>query len=283
MWREILQRIVSRLFGTNGAHRDDGDERSPTVTAALQAAQRIYVAYQLEQVRLFDVVDRLVEDFVQGTLPVGRGAGGQALDDYYSSRDLRLSGAERRDLYSRTLGQGESPDANREFHDLWLRFIRSVSVLARAATVPGREDVSAAQVREAARRLASNVSGRADSRVVLTAERLDGQVQAMARIVSDHEVLRATGSADMWELVERVAESRLGATVNAARYRTLADAGATILGWLSERAETMTDPERPFLPVDPPRNRAPCLFWLATARTDGDVVAACLTLAEAEE
>ena len=45
----------------------------------LHAAQAIYFAYQLEEMRLFQVVERLVELFRQGQLPIGQGSAGQLL------------------------------------------------------------------------------------------------------------------------------------------------------------------------------------------------------------
>ena len=46
----------------------------------LHAAQAIYFAYQLEEMRLFQVVERIVELFQQGLLPIGRGSAGQQLE-----------------------------------------------------------------------------------------------------------------------------------------------------------------------------------------------------------
>ena len=43
----------------------------------LHAAQAIYFAYQLEEMRLFQVVERIVELFQQGQLPLGRGNAGR--------------------------------------------------------------------------------------------------------------------------------------------------------------------------------------------------------------
>ena len=88
---------------------------------------RSYTAAQFEQMRLFDVVDRIVELFLNGLLPIGFDSAGRALDQYLRSRPDRLTSAERRTLYARVLGlpggdvaDGVSP--NSDFDDLFLRF-----------------------------------------------------------------------------------------------------------------------------------------------------------------
>ena len=96
------------------------------VAESLRAIQAIYFAWQLEQMRAFQVVERLSELFAQGLLPIGPGPTRRLLSTYSFSKD-RLSLAERSSLYVGTLGApGGSPDEpqpNREFPSLWLRFM----------------------------------------------------------------------------------------------------------------------------------------------------------------
>src|SRR6185436_5717349 len=102
--------------------------------ASIRAVGPIYAAAMLEELRLFDVMDRLVSLYQSGRLPIRRGPAGERLYQYWKQQPPRLSQPERRSLYSRVVGVGgEDADAtaNREFADLWLRFIASVSALAR--------------------------------------------------------------------------------------------------------------------------------------------------------
>jgi hypothetical protein len=68
-----------------------------------QEVQAIYFARQLEDMRAFQVVDRLVQQFRQGLLPLGSGTGAKLLRDYAKSGE-RLSAQERSELYFRALG-----------------------------------------------------------------------------------------------------------------------------------------------------------------------------------
>ncbi len=110
-----------------------GDQQDETEIEAanVRAVGLIYAAYQLEQMRLFDVVDRMTEIFMNGMLPVGFDAAGKALDDYYWSAEDRLSSAARHMQYSRVLGApggdiSQEVSPNSEFDALWLRFLASL-------------------------------------------------------------------------------------------------------------------------------------------------------------
>ena len=101
----------------------------------LHAAQAIYFAYQLEEMRLFQVVERIVELFQQGQLPLGRGGAGQMLEQYWRSHRPQPESV-RRNAYWRMFGVAPGGDAragepNSEFLSLWMRFIFAVSAYAR--------------------------------------------------------------------------------------------------------------------------------------------------------
>ena len=128
----------------------------------LHAAQAIYFAYQLEEMRLFQVVERIVELFQQGQLPLGRGGAGEMLEQYWRSQRPHPESA-RRNAYWRMFGVAPGGDArvgepNSAFVSLWMRFISAVSAYARehgaAARITPRTDANA-QVRKAARDLAA--------------------------------------------------------------------------------------------------------------------------------
>ena len=61
----------------------------------IEALQAVYLAQLLEELRLFDVADRLVERYAEGLLPVGRGEGAAVLDAYRRGSERRPDRAER--------------------------------------------------------------------------------------------------------------------------------------------------------------------------------------------
>ena len=124
-------------------------------------------ASMFEELKAFEVVDRIVEMFQRGTLPIGPGNAGKQLYKYWQEAPNRMREDERRNFYAMTIGIPGRPArraVNREFKDLWLRFVSSVSSLVREnevdqllrSTLPA--SISQQQVRKAARDLAVNLS-----------------------------------------------------------------------------------------------------------------------------
>ena len=108
----------------------------------IRAMEPIYFAAMLEEIRAFQVVDRLVELFQKGLLPIGQGRAANRLFKYWKAAQFRISETERSNLYARVLGFPGGDDngsANREFKDLWLRFVSEVSSFARQHSVADRE------------------------------------------------------------------------------------------------------------------------------------------------
>jgi len=67
----------------------------------------IYAFAALEEARLFEVVDSLVERFLAGVLPFGRGAADDELYDAMRNGEDRLDERERSELYQRKLGAAD--------------------------------------------------------------------------------------------------------------------------------------------------------------------------------
>ena len=203
-------------------HMSDGD----IVADNIRATGAIYFAQALEEMRAFDVVERLVEMFQRGMLTLGRGVAVDRLRRYAFDGD-RLTKQERASLYARALGTpGASGDVqpNREFADLWLRFISSVASQERP---------------EAARALAVNASAHGGA-LVFAAARLHADVQAMLEILRDPEIERAIGARDMWQVIDEVNSRDLGGAVSVKRYRDLAQSANTIFDWLAKHATALS-------------------------------------------
>jgi hypothetical protein len=212
----------------------------------LRAMQAIYYAAMLEELKLFEVVSKLVELFQSGMLPLGKGNAGNYLFSYWKKSITRFTEVERRNLYARTFGfpggEATQDTINREFNDLWLRFVSAVSSFKRQFTVDDLLRsripiaVSQEQVRKAGRDLAANLSLHGYGIAYFAATDFQAQVQEIITLLSDPEIRTAYGARDMWQVVDQVATLELGGAKNSIRYRTMATAGAIIIRWLAERA-----------------------------------------------
>ena len=214
----------------------------------LQAMQGIYFASMLEEMKVFQVMDKLVEQFHSGILPLGKGRAGELLYRYWKNSDERLTELERRNLYERAFGipGGEAESApNREFNDLWLRFVSAVSSYQRQLTVDSllRANIPSAisqeQVRKSGRDLAGNLSLHGYGSAIFIAKELQDQTEEILELFRDSEIQNAYGARDIWQVVEQVAALELGGARNTYRYRTMAVSGAVIIRWLADRGRIL--------------------------------------------
>jgi len=227
--------------------QEQGNADHEIVADNIRAVQAIYSAALLEELKAFQVVDRLVELFQQGVLPIGRGRAGRNLFKYWKESASRMSERERKRLYARTLGLpgGEVEVVpNREFNDLWIRFLASVAHLgAREETTESTtlksETVSPEDIKAAARELAVNLSLHGFGWAGFAATELQKQIDDITRLLSAPEIVTTYGARDMWQVIEQVAANELGGAKSSVRYRTMLTSGATIIAWLAKNSRRL--------------------------------------------
>jgi hypothetical protein len=215
----------------------------------LNAVQAIYFAYMLEEMRLPQVVERIVELFRSGLLPLGRGKAGDYLFRYYKTASERITEGERRDLYMRCFGApGGDPsnnEPNREFNELWLRFVSAVSAFGRQLSVDRMlrtnipVSVSQEQVRKAARDLGASLSRSGYGIAYFAATEMQQMILEYRDLLSDPEVRGSFGARDMWQVIDQVNANYLGGARNTHRYRTQARAGAVIIRWIANNSQRL--------------------------------------------
>lgn len=211
---------------------------APIAEDTLRTVQVIWFAAALEHGRLFDVVDRLVLLFRTSLLPVRKGSASALLYEYWQERDERLPASERSRLYARVFGIGSKQAGgvvpNRALPGLWLAFLDAVRP-GRNARAPRTALLEQSRVRLAARALAENLT-RYGAGTARPAAALHEHIQQALALLADPDVRGAYGARDSWQLVDRIAAEYLGDAPPSARYRTLANAGSTILAWLARNA-----------------------------------------------
>jgi hypothetical protein len=275
--------ISSSLSGSSGGppasididlpELEDGAE-ADVLKPNVEALSAVYFAAMLEELKFFSVAEKVVEQFMTGAIPLTRGSGGQALYRYFKDAPQRLTESDRRGLYARSFGvaQGSVDEAlpNREFSDLWIRFLSAVSFFGRELTSTERKLSTTQQVFKSARDLAVNLSLHGYAIAHFAAVELQGQVRTVKDMLSDVEVLAAFGVRDCWQLIERVSIMYLGGSVNSVRQRTMAQSGARIIQWLADRAPSLSGAGR-VLEVDQDVT-SQVERWLAVTGTPDDTV-----------
>ncbi len=203
----------------------------------IRATGAIYSSAMLEETKIFQVADSLVSAFQNGMLPVSKRSS-RRLYQYWREEPQRLTATDRKNLYKRVLGipggdEGVIP--NRDFNDLWVRFVSSVSQLTRQNASDLETGATANEDSKAAgRELAQNLSAHGYGPTYFAAEELQKQINQVLKLLSDPEIQRAYGARDMWQVVDQIANLELGGAADTTRYRTLAAAGANIIAWIAK-------------------------------------------------
>lgn len=243
------------------------------------------VSAMFDELKVFQVVDNIVEQFQHGTLAIGPGNAGKLLYQYWRETPNRLSEQERKNFSAITLGvPGGDPGVavNREFNDLWIRFVSAVSSFVRQsqvdallrASVPN--PINHQQVRKAARDLAGNLSLHGYGMAHYAAREIQYQVKFMIDLLQDSEIRGCFGAKDMWQVIDQVATYNLGGAKTSSRYRTLATCGTIITAWLSDNVTRINKATGPLLDIDQIANPDVSANHKATVHpTDYDLVNAC--------
>ncbi len=243
-------------------------------------------AAMFDELKAFQVVDKLVELFQHGMLPIGSGEAGKLLYKYWKEAPNRMSESERKNFYAMTMGipGGESGGmVNRDFNDLWLRFVSSVSSyvsqnevdkLLRKGGLPSA--ISGQQVRKAARDLAANLSLHGYGMAYYAALDMQDQIRTIIKLLSDKDIRSAYGARDMWQVVDQVATLELGGAKTSSRYRMLATCGAIITAWLADNVTRIMRPTGPIIDMNEVLSPMPRSSGKATTHpSDYDLVNAC--------
>jgi len=214
----------------------------------VEAVGLIYTALQLEKMQFFHVVDRVTELFMQGMLPISFDLSGKALNDYYWNSMFRMNVSMRNMVYGRVLGNPGSDvskevQPNREFNNLFLRFVASLSEYDRQRRLGDifnnqRPSLSTTgeQVRKAGRDLAANVSLYGWAGTQAAAHRLKDHIKTAFGILRMPQIQKAYGVSNPYQVIERVSANEFGQAPNIVKYRTMAEAGTALLNLISKYA-----------------------------------------------
>ena len=215
----------------------------------LLGAQAVAFAASCDDMNMPQVVEKCVDLFRLGLLPISRGTAGDYLYSYLKKAGERMTLGERLDLYRQVLGRNEgdpNTPSNVEFKELWLRFIAAVSQFGRQLSVDRMMrsnspiSVSQEQVRKAGRDLAANLSVHSFGIVRFAAAELQQTILEYRDLLSDPELRACFGARDMWQVMDQVNANYLGGPRNTHRHRTQARSAAVVIRWLANHHERLS-------------------------------------------
>jgi hypothetical protein len=229
----------------------------PNVRAVAMCA----AAYECEQTGALDVVDKMLELFMNGMLPVRDDSGGRALNRYFWQADSRLDPTSRAIQFARILGKGDTgsidAQANTQFEALLMRFVSALVrydsnlQVSTVVTSDNNDRVgSSERVRKAAQDFAANASLYGWGFTIFAARKLSQQIDLVFDVLGQETLQRAYGVTGPWQLVERVSAVELGSTPSIVQHRTRAKAIKDLLDILARYAKELSrsGAQRRFLP-----------------------------------
>ena len=225
------------------------DVRPEVVVAEnVRAAAVLYRAACLDEMKLFDVADRVASAFREGSLPL-RSAGARAkLDAYVSGRNHRLSKEERAEMVAFVSDLVQPVFENavvdmlaqmKTYAELVASVAQSVDEFTNDNVTPNAErDKLAEDSRKASHALALSMSNRGYGAAQLAASRLAAEMRNALALLADPEVQGAFGARSMHELVAKQAGI---SPADVARLERRADGGARLIVVLADNAPLLND------------------------------------------
>ena len=196
------------------------DVQADIVKDNVLALSALYFAAQLEDLKFFAVADKVADQFQIGVIPTTRSVGGEAIYRYIKDAvpAMHRDGAAqplRPDASASRRARVDEPMPNREFGDLWIRFLSAGE--HRSPREHGRHRAQgrrpSSRCFKNARDLAVNLSLHGYGIAHFAAVELQELVKNTIKMLSYPDVLSAFGVKDIWQLVERVSSAvpgRLG-------------------------------------------------------------------------
>jgi hypothetical protein len=153
-------------------------------------------------------------------------------------------------------GGNPSNEPNRDFNELWMRFISAVSSFSRQLTVERMlrnavpMSVSQEQVRKAGRDLGANLSRNGYGIAYFAATDLQQSILEFRDVLQNPELRNAFGARDMWQVIDQVNVNYLGGARNTHRYRTQSRAGAVIIRWIANNVQRLASVGGPVIQME---------------------------------
>jgi hypothetical protein len=219
-------------------------DEQPVIAENILVAGALDYLWNLgEFMGVFKIADSVILEWGAGMLDV-TGESADKLYRYYKLRDERSSQEERGMLYRRVLGRGDAEvlsDAvvNDAFAGLWHKLMTEVARYVRKIERVEVEKVrvSASAIYQAARDLQYNLTEFGTGLAHKQAFEIYKNFEEAMEMLGDPQVVEHYTSGrrkNVWAVIERIAKSKFGITVNISALKTLAVEGNKVFRWLAE-------------------------------------------------
>ncbi|RVD50978.1 MAG: hypothetical protein EOS30_14660 [Mesorhizobium sp.] len=262
--------------------RNDFDES--IIPPQLQASAELYYIYQMDRMKLFQVVDVLRRLFQNGQIRIQRGPGARGLYILEKWRPIRYKRRDRLIAYRRVFNYGRAPVpsgaiVNRSFHFMLVAFMNAMSqyfqdltigqVIRGSSTINDRPFAALATVQRVGTDLRYHLD-RSSYGNILALTRETGQyVQQIFELFDAPDIKKSFDANTKWDVIEAVANRHLGGAAEMSQRAKMADAGRRTLQYIAENdfRTTITPAE---FDADAKKMGSQADAWLAAYRLTGE-------------
>lgn len=221
----------------------------------VRATSVLYLAATLEEARIFEVVDRIVDAFQSGQLPIGSKESRERLEAYSKARPDRVAKETRNDLGRFAIDvvrhefDSQVTDTTKQmeaYGALVQAVADSVDQFTRDNTTTNEDrdslgDRIPEEKWKVAAALARSLNGNGYGAASFAATKLEQQIRDMVAILNDPTIREAYGARSQWALVEKLGGKP---AAEAERLQRRAEAGARLIGSLADNAELLDAPKK---------------------------------------
>jgi len=227
--------------------RNDFDES--VIPPQLHAAAELYYIYQMERMKLFQVVDVLRRMFRDGQIRIQRGPGARGLYILEKWRPIRYRRRDRAIAYRRVFNYGRAPVPsgavmNRNFHYQFVALMNAVSQYFRDLTI-GQVIRGSTEINDRPFAALSEVQrigtdlryqlDRATYGNILALTRETGQyLQQVFDLLDAPDIRRSFDANTKWDVIEAVATRHLGGASEMSQRAKMGESGRRVLTYVAD-------------------------------------------------
>jgi hypothetical protein len=236
--------------------RNDFDES--IIPPQLQAAAELYYIYQMDRMKLFQVVDVLRRLFQNGQIRIQRGPGARGLYILEKWRPIRYKARDRLFAYRRVFNYGRAPVpsgaiVNRNFHFMFVAFMNALSqyfqdltigqVIRGSSTINDRPFAALATVQRVGTDLRYHLDRSSYGNILALTKETGQYVQQVFELLDTPDIKKSFDANTKWDVIEAVANRHLGGAAEMSQRAKMADSGRRVLQYITENDfRTALDP-----------------------------------------
>jgi hypothetical protein len=258
--------------------RNDFDES--VIQPQLNASAQLYYIYQMERMRLFQVVDVLRRLFQNGQIRIQRGPGARGLYILEKWTPIRYTRRDRMIAYRRAFNYGTVPIpggavVNRNFHFQLVAFMSALSqyftdltigqVIRGTDTINDRPFASLSTVQRVGTDLRYQLDRASYGNILALTQEVGQYLQQIFELLDSPDIKRSFDANTKWDVVEAVANRHLGGAADMSQRAKMAEAGRRVLLYIAENDfRTSIDPS--VFEADARKVGAQADAWIAAYR-----------------